>query len=99
MRPVIGRIAPGSVRATPPRVPTIRAMIHAPSARPSVQPRPLRTQSRYCPVPSGVDSNSKDMRGSLAGRLVARRPDQAFELLRLGEVQVDFAGRDRVLEP
>src|SRR6266481_8753589 len=37
------------------------AMVQAPSARQSVQPRPLTIQSRYRPAPSGVCSNSKDI--------------------------------------
>src|SRR5580704_1220554 len=51
----------GKVRATPTNVPTMSAMVQAPSARQRVQPKPLAIQSRYRPAPSGVGSNSKDI--------------------------------------
>src|ERR1700722_20366803 len=101
-----------NVRATPTSVPTMSAMVHAPSASDNVQPSPLRIQSIYRLTPSGVVSNSKDIGDypvgitmrlgglpSLAVGLVARGLDQFPELVRLREFQIDVLRRNRALEP
>src|SRR5579863_6004582 len=72
MRASRGQIPLRKVRATPTSVPTMSAMVHAPSASDSVQPSPLQIQSMYRPTPSGVVSNKRDIgdyplrRGSIA---------------------------------